>query len=308
MSKTLLHEPLTKAHHDHHDHDHHDHNHSHADARSADKKALCIAIALTFTMAIIELIYSFISGSISLLSDTLHMFSDTLALGLSLLAIVLADRLKSDKFSFGYYRLEILASFTNALSIFILVIFIAIKALGRAFMPQEIDAHSMLPVAVIGLIINIVAALIMMRSSQSLNMRSALLHIISDLLGSVAVIIGAVAIMLYEIYFIDTILALLISITLIKHSVALLKSSSVILLEGSMIKLEEVQRDILKVAGVKSIKDLHITQITENMLVATAHIVLQKDAPFEQISSKISKMLLKNYHIAHSTIEPSWSE
>lgn len=314
----LLHEPLAEQHksHSHHSHDkahnehkHHSHSgcaHQHADTRNGDKKLLAITITLTGTMAIIELIYSLITSSLSLLSDTLHMFSDTFALALSLTAIYLAQNLKNQNLGFGYYRLEVLASFTNALTIFLSAIFIGFKAINRLFLPHDVDAHTMLPVAVIGLIINLIAALIMTKGSNSLNMRSALLHIIADMLGSIAVIIGAIVMMMFGIFWIDTILAIIIAGSLLYHCIKLLKESSFILLEGANINLNELKEDLLKNQDVVSIDDLHVTQITENMLVATMHVKLKNKALFSKVSESINNLVLHKYKIAHTTIQPSW--
>ncbi|BCX78613.1 cation diffusion facilitator family transporter [Campylobacter sp. 19-13652] len=287
-------------------HSHAHGTHAHADPRSTDKKLLIAAIALTATMAIIELIYSLISGSLSLLSDTLHMFSDTLALALSLLALHLAQRLKSKNLSFGYYRLEVLASFTNALTILLSAAFIGVKAIERLLAPQSVDAGAMLPVAIAGLVINLIAAAIMAKGSNSLNMRSALLHIIADLLGSVAVIAGALAMMMFGIYWLDALLAILISASLLRHSVQLLKQSGFILLEGSTCDLDEIKNTLLQNENIASIDDLHVTQITENMLVASMHVRLFSGVKFEKVSDFISLLLLEKYGIAHTTIQPCW--
>lgn len=84
MYKFLSHEPLANksCHHNHEEHSH-EHHHSHADARSVDKKILKISLLMTFSMMLVQFIYSILSNSLALLSDTLHMFSDVFSLALS---------------------------------------------------------------------------------------------------------------------------------------------------------------------------------------------------------------------------------
>src|SRR4029453_12797102 len=117
-------------------------------------------------------------------------------LGMALAAIHVADRSRRDRQrTFGLYRLEILAALANAVLLFAVAIYVMIEALRRWGDAPEVLAGPMLAAAVVGLVANIVAFLLLREgASESLNVEGAYLEVLSDLLGSVAVIIAAIVI------------------------------------------------------------------------------------------------------------------
>lgn len=306
--KFLFHEPLTSK--DAHLHKGHHHEHSHFDARKTDKKVLLIALVMTCAMMIIQFIYALISNSLALLSDTLHMFSDAFALALSFLAILATQKFQSPQKTFGYFRLEILVAFINGLSILLAVLFISYEAVYKLFNPSEIDAKTMLIVAIIGFCVNAFTGFLMFKAGnlENINIKSAFLHLMSDLLSSLAVIIGGVVVYFTEIYYIDTILGLLIALLLLRWAFILIKQSVNILLESSPIDISQVQNEILKHKQIVQIQDLHISQITNKMFVATMHLQVKCDSisDFQQLSNQIAKTLYHKFDIGHCTIEPSF--
>jgi len=310
MKQYLSHQPLLKAnfckHSGHKEHSHSDH--SHFDARRDDKRILVISLLMTGSMMVVQFIYSLLSNSLALLSDTLHMFSDVFALALSFLAILAVQKFKSEQKTFGYFRLEILVAFINALTIILSAIFIVIEAIDKLFNPSAIDAKTMLIVAFAGLLVNAFNAFLMYKGANldNVNIKSAFLHMISDLLGSVAVIIGGILVYYTGFVYIDTILALLLSLLLLRWAVILLKQSVHILLEGSPVDVVKVKTLLLDQKEIVEVIDLHIYQITEKMLVASMHLKLRCEnlGDFEEIARKISQKLLDEFEIGHCTIQP----
>ena len=293
-----------------HSHEKHEHNHAHFDARSADKKVLLIAFVLTCAMMAVQFIYALATNSLALLSDTLHMFSDAFALILSFLAILATQKLQSPQKTFGYFRLEILVAFINGLTILLSAAFVSYEAVHKLINPSEIDAKTMLIVACIGLCVNAFAGFLMFKGGnlENINIKSAFLHLLSDLLSSVAVIIGGVVVYFTKIYYIDTILGLFIALLLVRWAFLLIKQSVNILLESSPIDIQTVKAEISGFEGVAKIEDLHISQITNKMFVATMHLQVRKDsiAEFEALSRQISSVLYEKFDIGHCTIEPSF--
>ncbi|MCH5336544.1 MAG: cation transporter [Campylobacter sp.] len=315
MQEFLAHEPLfQKAKHCEHSHEHnhnhsHTHEHNHTDARFMDKKILKISLILTSAMIIVQFIYSLLSNSLALLSDTLHMFWDALSLVFSLLAIIAIQKWQNSQKTFGYFRLEILVAFVNALTIIASAIFIIYEGIFKLFEPQSIDAKTMIIVAFIGLLVNAFCAFLMFKGANldNINIKSAFLHLMSDLFGSVCVIIGGIFVYFTNIVYIDTILAIILSFLLIRYALKLLKQSVNILLESSPVNIEEVKNVILEDKEILEIKDLHITQITHRMLVATMHIVIKDLNDFEVLAQRLSKRLLEQFEIGHLTIQPQRS-
>ena len=173
------------------------HHLRHQKEQSRSKNTLWITLFITLFFTIVEIIGGILSNSLALLSDSAHMISDVLALGLSMTAIYLATRPPNAKYTFGYLRFEIIASFLNGLALAIIAVGIFIEGIRRMINPQEIDLLLMLTISSIGLIVNIVLTVILSRSmkdEKNLNIQSALWHFIGDLLSSIGVIVSAILI------------------------------------------------------------------------------------------------------------------
>lgn len=150
--------------------------HSHAQVRAGHERLLWIALALTGSFMIAEVIGAFITGSLALLSDAAHMMTDALALGISLVAIQVAKRAADRKRTFGYARFEILAAAFNALLLFGVAFYILYEAYQRLQAPAEIQSTGMLVIAVLGLIVNLISMrLLSAASGESLNVKGAYL-------------------------------------------------------------------------------------------------------------------------------------
>ncbi|CAM4174950.1 cation diffusion facilitator family transporter [Campylobacter armoricus] len=306
MHDYLSHQPILKKHSHHHSCNHH--THTHTDARAMDKRILKISLLMTFSMMLVQFVYSIISNSLALLSDTLHMFSDVFALTLSFLAIIAVEKWQDCQKTFGYFRLEILVAFVNALTIILSAFFIIYEAIEKLITPSEIDVKTMIIIAFLGLIVNAINGFMMFKGANldNVNMKSAFLHMISDLLGSMIVVVGGVVIYFTNIVYIDTILALILSLLLIRWAVVLLKQSGNILLEASPVDITKVHNIILEHREVLEIVDLHITQITNKMFVVSMHIRvdIKTIEEFDILYKNIAKKLYNDFEIGHCTIQP----
>ena len=201
-----------------------EHGHSHGE--NANARQLGIALTLTGTFLVVEVIYGFLSGSLALLSDAGHMLTDVMALALSLFAIRIGQRAADRKRTFGYRRTEILAAAVNAGVLFAIGLYILFEAYGRLREPVDVETTPMLIVAVLGLLVNVVSARILVGGSQnSLNMKSAYLEVMGDLLGSVAVIAGALIIRFTGLTWVDPVLGALIGLWVLPRTWTLLKAS-----------------------------------------------------------------------------------
>src|SRR4051794_10020262 len=173
------------------------HHLRHVKEQTKSKRTLWITLILTVFFTVVEIIGGLLSHSLALLSDSAHMISDVIALGLSMTAIYLATRQPNARFTFGYLRFEIVASFLNGLALAIIAIGIFIEGIRRFIHPEPLDFMLMLIIASIGFIVNLVLTIVLSRSmkeEENLNVQSALWHFIGDLLSSVGVIISAILI------------------------------------------------------------------------------------------------------------------
>ena len=284
---------------------HHGHDHSHAVVTEGNAKKLGIALALTTTFLIIEVIAGLITQSLALLSDAAHMFTDAAALAIALAAIKIAKRPADDKRTFGYQRFEILAALFNASMLFFVAMYILYEAYQRFTQPPEIQSIGMLVVASIGLVINLISMKILMSSAtESLNMKGAYLEVLSDALGSVGVIIGAVIIYFTNWYWVDTIIAVAIGFWVLPRTWILLKQSINILLEGvpEEVDIEKLRNDLLALDGVESIHQLKVWAITSKNIHLTVHL-FAPNADRKQLHYAAAEMLSHEHGIAEVTLQ-----
>ncbi len=300
---------LPSRHNTHHDQEHgHEHAHGHSHAAAGGRKGLLIALTITLFMMIAEIIGGLLSNSLALLSDAGHMFTDTLALALSFLAMKFADMPATDRKTFGFYRLEILAAFLNGITLVIISLYIMFEAYQRILNPPPVQGTLMLAVAVIGLIANIFGALFLVKHHEtSLNIRGAFLHIIGDAISSVGVIIGGIVIYYSGWYLIDPILSILIAIGIMIGSYGLVTESVNILLESAPahINVAAIAADIQELDGVKEAYHIHVWTITSGVYALSAHVVVD-DMPVSgsrELLDAIRQRLAERYKILHSTIQ-----
>lgn len=303
-------------HHHHHDHDHsddHDHEHGHDhshDYRSVDKRVLGISLLITFTTMIVEIVYGLLAGSLALISDAVHMFTHSFALGISWLAIVMASKTAPSSKTFGYHRLEVLAAFINAITIGLSVIWILYEAVDRFMNPLAIQAGTTMTVALIGLAVNVITGLILMKGDMTnVNLRSAFFHMMADTVSSLAIVAGAVVIYYTDWYFIDPALAVMVALVIAKWSYGLFKSSVNVLLEASPVDIDKVA-DYMdgRYEELKDVHDIHIWEVTHRMYFMSAHIVINCEDKecYHDLVCKINHDLEHEFKIGHVTLQPEW--
>ena len=284
---------------------HQGHDHSHAVVTEGNARKLTIALILTSTFLVIEVIAGLITQSLALLSDAAHMFTDAAALAIALAAIKIAKRPADNKRTFGYQRFEILAALFNASMLFFVAMYILYEAYQRFTQPPEIQSIGMLVVASIGLVINLISMKILMSSAtESLNMKGAYLEVLSDALGSLGVIIGAVIIYFTNWYWVDTIIAVAIGFWVLPRTWILLKQSINILLEGvpEEVDIEKLRNDLLALDGVESIHQLKVWAITSKNIHLTVHL-FAPNADRKQLHYAAAEMLSHEHGIAEVTLQ-----
>lgn len=270
---------------------------------------LRLALLLTAVGMAIELAGGLLSNSLALLSDAGHMFTHIFALGLSYFAIRLTSLPAGKKWTYGFYRAEILAAFINGVALIFISFYLAYQSIIRFIHPQKIDVNEMLLVAAVGLVINGISTYLLAgAASHDLNIKSAFLHEIGDMISSVAVIAAGIIIYYTGNYIVDPLLSLFICLLIIVWAVKLLIDSAVILLEFTPkhLDLDELAGVIkAEIAGVHEVHHMHAWTIASKMYALTAHIVLD-DCRLSAANStldKINGLLKSRYNIEHTNIQ-----
>ncbi len=271
-------------------------------------KRVQIALILTATFMVVEVIGGILSGSLTLLADAGHMLTDTMALALAAVAFRVSSRPADSKRSYGYQRFQILAAFVNGLSLLIIVGWILIEAVRRLMSPSEVMGPMMLAVATAGLLVNIFAFIVLHGGDKdNLNIRGAALHVAGDLLGSVAAIVAAIVIIYTAWMPIDPILSVLVALLILRSAWHLVKRSAHILLEGAPEWLDQDRmqsRLVERIPAVNSIHHVHVWGLTPQHLMLTMHVALTGNPPDSTaVVRRVKGVLREDFGISHSTIE-----
>jgi cobalt-zinc-cadmium efflux system protein len=234
------------------------------------------------------------------------MLTDSTALALAAVAAWMAQRPPSPRHSYGFARVETLAAFLNALLMIALVTAISAAAVERLLDPPPVRGGIVTWIALIGLLVNAVAAWLLMGGRGNLNVRAALLHVMGDLLGSVAALISGVVILYTGWAPIDPILSLFIALLILISSLRLLREVVHTLLEGvpRHVDLEEVGHSMARLDGVLSVHDLHIWSLSSETTALSAHVVLQRIEEWQPLLARLRELLAQRYGIAHVTLQP----
>jgi len=283
-----------------------EHHHEHAVPDTGAR--LAIVIGLNFFITIVEIIGGIISGSLSLLSDALHNFSDGIAIIIAWIAIKLEKKERSDTYTFGLKRAQVLAAVINAGTLVALSIYLFFEAWQRFSDPQPISGWIMTSVASIGLLANIIGTWLLYRDAQqNMNLKAAYLHLFSDAISSIGVIIGGLAITFFHIYWIDPILTALIALYVLKESIEILwRALGIFMLSTPKnISLAEVRTSVLNISGVAGIHHVHLWEVSEHDIKFEAHITTTEKLLYktEQIRKDIESTLHDEFEINHVLIQ-----
>jgi cobalt-zinc-cadmium efflux system protein len=284
------------------------HHLRHEKEQSRTGKTLWFVLGITLFFTIVEIVGGILSNSLALLSDSAHMISDVFALSLSMTAVYLSRRKSNARFTFGYLRFEIIASFINGLALTIIAVGIFIEGIRRFFFPEEIDIRMMLIIASIGFIVNVVLTVILSRSmkeEENLNIQSALWHFIGDLLSSIGVIVSGIIIFITGMLFFDPLISLVIGTIIFIGGARIIRESYFILMESVPHKfnLDEIREAIAQVEGVEDVHEMHLWAISSNHYSLTAHVFIdEKIQPF-CVTLAVTEILKAKYQIIHSTIQ-----
>jgi len=281
---------------------------SHTHTHLIKEKAFVISLLLTGLIFLAELIGGFWTGSLALLSDSAHVFMDVFALGLSYLALRLATLPPNDRNTYGYHRMQVLAALTNGATLLIISFEIFTQSWNRIQNPEPINAGPMLVIAVIGLGVNLIVALLLQRHDHDdINTRSAYLHVLGDALASIGVIAAGVIILLTGWLWVDPLISVLIGILILFSSGRVLRESIHILNEGMPkgMTVTDVETAMQTIPGISTIHDLHVWTIGPGYTALSAHVLLADQAlsQAQEIMTGLKSLLQHQFNISHTTIQ-----
>jgi cobalt-zinc-cadmium efflux system protein len=265
------------------------------------------AMVATLGLVVAEVFGGFLGRSVALLNDAVHNLSDVPALGISWLAMRLAQRPADSDRTYGYHRAGTLAAFANALLLILLSVWLGYEAIGRLRTPQTVVESWMIWTSLAALAVNGGITVALVRGHADLNLRAILVHNFGDALSNIAIVIGAVIIRYTDAHWIDPILGLAIGLLVLYSSIGILRESAHILLEGRPreMKVEEVARAILSLEQVVEVHDVHIWSLGggHNALSCHARIPDMHMDECEKIIQAIQRKVAAEFGIEHATVQ-----
>ena len=273
---------------------------------TSNTRALGLALGLTGTFLVVEVVAGLLTGSLALISDAAHMLTDTAGLAIALAGVKIGEKAADSRRTFGYKRFEILAAAFNAVLLLLVGVYILYEGYQRLTKPEDIQSIPMLVVAAIGLGVNLLSMrLLSDGKDKSLNVKGAYLEVWSDMLGSIGVMAAAALIWLTGWVWVDAIVAIGIGLWVLPRTWQLFKETINVLLEGvpEGIDADAVAASLKALPGVCDLHDLHIWAITSGVPSLSAHIVLAPDADGEAVRAKVAAVLDEKFEIEHVTLQ-----
>ena len=264
-------------------------------------KNILIAFILNISFSIFELIGGVFTRSIAIISDAIHDFGDSISIGVSYFLEKKSKNKADSKYTYGYARYSVLGALITNMVLVAGSSLVIYNAIMRILNPVDINYNGMIVFAIIGTIINFIAAYVT-REGESLNQKAVNLHMLEDVLGWVIVLIGAIIMKFTNLSIIDPIMSIGVALFIVMSASKNFETIISLFLEKTPndIDLEEIKKHILELNGVIGIHHVHVWSIDGFTNFATMHVVT--NLKNKNIKEDIRKEL-KEHNIEHVTLE-----
>ncbi|OFX80311.1 MAG: cobalt transporter [Bacteroidetes bacterium GWE2_40_15] len=272
---------------------------------------IAIAFFLNLIFAIIELVGGLLTNSVAILSDAIHDFGDSLSLGVAYYLQRVSSKKGDSRFSYGYKRFSLLGSVFISVILVIGAVFIMREGVLRVIHPEESNAKGMFLLAILGIIVN-GAAVLKLSGGSSHNERAVLLHMIEDVLGWAAVLVASIVMIFVDVPVLDPILSIAITLWVLFNVYKNLKETISIMLQEVPrgINLDKLREEIVQLADIESIHDVHLWTMDGENHILTLHIVIKEGVgarTLAELKSRVREIAV-NFDIGHVTIETEGSD
>ena len=266
------------------------------------EKNILIAFILNLSFSIFEFFGGIFTNSVAIMSDSLHDLGDAISIGISYFMEKKSKKKANKEYTYGYIRYSVLGGVITTTILLVGSILVIIGATKRLFNPVEVNYSGMLIFAIIGVILNLIAAYVT-REGDSINQKSVNLHMLEDVLGWIVVLIGAIIMNFTDIKILDPIMSIGVAIFILIHSLKNLKKVLDIFLVKTPedVNIDELKKHLLKIKGVDDIHHIHVWSIDGYNNYATMHIV-SKAKNIAEVKKNIREEL-EEHNICHAILE-----
>lgn len=289
-----------------HGHGHHGHSHTISAEGVANPRWLWAALWINVAITVLQVVAGIIAGSTALLADSAHVLGDAIAIGIALASVRIARRPATERYTFGFGRVEIVGAQINGATLLVLAGMLAVGAIVRLLDPPQVDGALVVATGIFGLLANVLAAWALLRANrQSMAVEGAYQHALMDAISSFAAIIAGVAVMLGVGSRVDPILALMVTALMVRSGWGILTASTAVLLEGAPADVEThaVGTALCQVEGVVEVHDLHVWELTQGFPSVTAHVVVAPGTEPQAARFALERVLRERFAVSHSTLQ-----
>jgi cobalt-zinc-cadmium efflux system protein len=285
--------------------------HVHGPASGADARWLSGALALILAFMAGEVIAGLAAHSLALISDSAHMLTDAASIALVLVTARLAARPPTGGYTWGLKRTEIMSAQANGITLVLLAAWLGYTAIRHLVAPPAVNGGTVLAVALVGVAVNVVATLLIVRAGgghgapRSLNLAGAFTHIVTDLYAFAATAVAGAVILLTGFDRADAIATLVVVALMVYAGTGLIKQSGRIFLEAAPAGLDPAAVGAAMAARrhVTEVHDLHIWEITSGMPAASAHVLVAPGEDCHAVRADLEAYLSREYGITHATLQ-----
>lgn len=262
-------------------------------------------MALNLGFCIVEAVFGIIGHSAALLADAGHNLSDVLSLALAGGAVWLARRPAGGHRTYGFGKSTVIAALVNAIALIFASGVIATEAIRRFYEPQAPQTNVMIAVALAGILVNgLTAMLFMAGRGKDANVRAAFLHMVGDAGVSAGVVVTGLVIAVTHWSWIDPAISLVIVGAIVGGTVGLLKEAFDLAVDAApeSIDVAAVRAFLAARPGVTAVHDLHVWPLSTTDCALTAHLVRPEGGGDDFIKS-VCAGLQHDFGIGHATIQ-----
>ncbi len=260
-----------------------------------------IAFILNLAFSVFEFIGGIFTGSVAIISDAVHDIGDAASIGASFFLEKKSKKQPDEAYTYGYSRYAVIGSVLTTLILLLGSLAVIYHAILRMIDPVEINYNGMILFAIVGVCVNLAAALVT-RDGDSLNQRAVNLHMLEDVLGWIVVLVGAVVMRFTNFYMIDSLMSIGVAIFILVNALKGLKEALDLFLEKTPhgISIREITEHICEIDGVLGVHHVHVWSMDGHNNYATMHVVVNGDK--HKIKHNIRDEL-KEHGIGHATLE-----
>ncbi len=280
----------------------HDHNHT----ISNYNRAFAAGVLLNVIFVVIEVSYGVAADSLALIADAGHNVSDVLSLLLAWGAALLAKKPATEKRTYGFRKVTVMASLASAILLLVALGGITWETIGRFFDPKPVEGMTVIVVAAIGVVINTITALLFVSGRKhDLNIRGAFLHMAADAGVSFGVVLAGVIIMVTGWLFVDPLISLLIVAAILAGTWSLLRDSMNLAIDSvpEGIDIAGIKRYLTDFENVSQIHDLHVWPMSTTEVALSVHLIIDDYPLANNFLPKLQGQLHERFKIEHSTIQ-----